>query len=110
MRRPSRTGSISRSCAAIALSSLACSPAACARASGPRVLTENELLRHLPQGTQVRPPGRESFEVAPPDGMWLVPAGYLARVFSLLGEGPAAGAAAGPNPSGRELDPHPSAR
>ncbi len=66
----------------------ACLPLACGGASAlPSVLRESEELVHLPRGTRLVPPDSPAFEVARPEGAWLVDAGYLARIHELLGLG-----------------------
>ncbi len=64
---------------------LACLLAGCGGGSLPVVLRESEALIHLPRGTRVVPPDSPAFEIAPPDGSWLVSAAYLSRINELLG-------------------------
>ncbi len=49
------------------------------------MLRESEALRHLPRGTRITPPDSMVFEIAPPEGSWLVSAAYLSRINELLG-------------------------
>lgn len=97
MRVRASTGRLSAATRALFL---ACSLGGCGAMGGgaslPAVLRETEALRHLPRGTRVMLPGTApdapAFEIALPEGQWLVSAAYLARIHELLG-GPPLGSA-----------------
>lgn len=68
--------------------SLVSLPAGCAASRPVGVLRESEQVRFLPRGTKIAPPGEEpAFTLTRPGGAYLVDAGYLSRIYELLGSG-----------------------